>query len=407
MRDGRYLLHVSRNGRARRTAECRMHSRRSWLGAAALLRLVLAAVAAVSEGEDLYAVLGLDESATDREIKAAYRKLSLKHHPDKGGEVAKFKQVSNAYEVLSDGEKRALYEAGGMDAVQKGTGGFDMFGRPTGVPKGGEVSVTVSVPLEDMYRGGSVRAAVRRRVVCRGCTVTADWRGRPQEQTHERCAGCSASCPPERKVVQRRMGPMIMNQEIEEPSKERCREDEKVLSTTIERGTDEGHEIVFPRASEQSPGQIPGDIKLRLKAARHAVFERKGTDLQMNMSIPLRQVRMDARVKVSVRARRCARASALSCTCPSAAQALLGFERTIRHLDGHAVTISNRGISRHGQTLSLAHEGMPVHGVPSEFGKLHVTLSIDMPTALTSIERDFVAKHFEPPPDDSRPNVAR
>ena len=71
------------------------------------------------------------------------------------------------------------------------------------------------------------------------------------------------------------------------------------------------------------------------------------------------------------------------------------------------MTISHRGVSRHGQTLTLPHEGMPVHGVPSEFGKLHVTLSIDMPAALTNQERDFVARHFEPPPDDSRPNVAR
>ena len=114
---------------------------------------------------DPYEVLGLSDDATDSQVKRAYRQMSIKHHPDKGGSAAKFKEVSAAYEVLRDGEKRALYDAGGMAAVEKGTGGTDMFGRPVGVQKGPEVEVKVRVPLEDMYRGGNVRANVRARSV--------------------------------------------------------------------------------------------------------------------------------------------------------------------------------------------------------------------------------------------------
>ena len=75
--------------------------------------------APLAVAQDLYDVLGVAEAATDREIKSAYRKMSLKHHPDKGGDERVFKEVSAAYEVLSDGEKRALYDVGGMSAVDQ------------------------------------------------------------------------------------------------------------------------------------------------------------------------------------------------------------------------------------------------------------------------------------------------
>ena len=106
-------------------------------------------------------------------------------------------------------------------------------------------------------------------------------------------------------------------------------------------------------------------MRVRLKAAKHAVFTRNGTDLQMEMKISLRE-------------------------------ALLGFEKSIRHLDGHPVSIRQGTISSHGQVLTLKDEGMPVHGVPSEFGKLHVRLVVVMPKRLTSDEKEFVGANFEP-----------
>ena len=128
-----------------------------------------------------------------------------------------------------------------MEAVDKGVGQRDMFGREVGVQRGADVSVTVTVPLEDMYRGGQVRASVRRRVVCRGCKVQParrSWLGR--EEPNPKCEGCGPSCPPVTKVVQRRMGMMIMNQEVQEPSKDKCKEDVKVLQGTVEQGAAEG-----------------------------------------------------------------------------------------------------------------------------------------------------------------------
>ena len=338
--------------------------------ASLIVALLAFAGSVAGDDDDLYDVLGVDESATPAEIKKAYRKASLKHHPDKGGDTQIFKQVTAAYEVLSDGDKRALYEAGGMEAVQKGVGQTDMFGRPVGVQRGPDVSVTVSMPLEDVYNGGSVRVKVHRRVVCRGCRAKQPkqkrwWSSDDAESENPRCAGCTFSCPPSKRVVQRRMGMMIMNEEIEEPSKDRCKQEEKLLHATIERGATDGSEMTFQRASEQTPGKIPGNVKVKLKSAKHAVFRRDGNHLNMNMTISLRE-------------------------------ALLGFERSIRHLDGHSVTIRNGGVSTHGQVITLSGEGLPVHGVPSEYGALHVLLAIDMPKALSGEERAFVASHFEP-----------
>eukprot|EP00966_Prymnesium_polylepis_P294334 6797206-Prymnesium_polylepis.1 len=209
--------------------------------------LLLLSLTASSEEDigDLYDILGVDEAATDRVIKSAYRKLSLQHHPDKGGDPDRFKEITTAYEVLSDGEKRSLYDAGGMSAVTQGSSGqTDPWGRRVGVPRGDNVQVTVNVHLEDMYKGGRVRAKVRRRVVCRSCSREAVRNRRKRDgKLDDRCDVCGPTCPPAVKVVQRRMGMMIVNQEQEVPSEEKCKEEVANLTTTIEKGVPDGKEV--------------------------------------------------------------------------------------------------------------------------------------------------------------------
>ena len=75
---------------------------------------------------------------------------------------------------------------------------------------------------------------------------------------------------------------------------------------------------------------------------------------------------------------------------PTSNQALLGFTRTIRHLDGHSVTIANAGVSQPHQVLTLKDEGMPTHNMPSEFGSLRVELVFNLPSKLSPAERDFL-----------------
>jgi DnaJ-class molecular chaperone len=94
--------------------------------------------------------------------------------------------------------------------------------------------------------------------------------------------------------------------------------------------------------------QIPGDVILRLGTVPHPRFKRSRDNLSMKLSIPLRA-------------------------------ALLGFETSIPHLDGHSVTVKRSGVTRPGQTMRIKGEGMPKHGFSSEYGDLVITFSVDFP----------------------------
>jgi len=131
-------------------------------------------------------------------------------------------------------------------------------------------------------------------------------------------------------------------------SKEKCKREEKTLHATIEKGMPDNEEISFKYESEQKPGQIPGDVVLKLKTVPHTMFKRSRDSLSMKLTIPLRA-------------------------------ALLGFETSFKHLDGHTVTIKRTGVTKPGQAIRIKGEGMPKHGTPSEFGDLTINFSVEFP----------------------------
>jgi DnaJ-class molecular chaperone len=321
------------------------------------------------EDHDWYEVLGIDEDATDRQIKKAFRKLSLKYHPDKnkGNKEAdqKFQEINNAYEVLGNPDKKVLYDAGGSKAVAEGNRPEDpmaamfggMFGGGGGggrnAKKGRDVQVRVDVTLGDLYNGGERTAEIQRRVICRGC------KKKPNKKS---CRGCSQTCPPEIKMVQRQMAPGFMVQQQQEvPSKEYCKEEKKKLTGLIERGMPDEATITFERESEQRPGYIPGDVIMILKTRRHRTFTRDGNDLKHTMKITLRE-------------------------------ALTGFSKTITHLDGHTVTVKSDKVIKPFQVMQFKNEGMPVHNFPSQFGTLHVKFELVFPQSLTDHQKEELKK---------------
>jgi len=304
---------------------------------------------------DLYERLGLQPEANDRDIKKAYRKMSVEYHPDKNpGNEAKFREITEAYEILGDKEKRVIYDSSGIGAVKKmgqGDGGgggspFDMFFGGGGGQKQGQrgrnMDIELPVTLEDLYVGNEKTATVKRRVVCRNCKGKAHL---------PRCSACGP-CPKEKKMVHKRAGPgMVVQQEVMIESKEKCKREEKRLEATIEKGMPDNEEIVFKYESEQKPGQIPGDVVLKLKTVQHPMFKRSRDSLSMKLSIPLRA-------------------------------ALLGFETSFKHLDGHTVTIKRTGVTKPNQAIRIKGEGMPKHGTPSEFGDLTIHFTVDFPATV-------------------------
>jgi DnaJ-class molecular chaperone len=320
---------------------------------------------AVVEEIDLYDVLGLDEDADASEIKKAFRSLSMKYHPDKNpGETTKFQQVSRANEILSDEELKYVYDFNGMAGVKeheerKKQGDqhdpFAMFfgGGQQRQNKGPNAQVEMQVSLEQLYQGGKQSARIARRIVCRGCAED-----NPKAKTKDRCKKCPQRCPPEVRLVQRQHGNMIFQQQEQVQSKHHCKNEDKDLEVTIEKGFADGAQITFPYASEQRPGQVPGDVVVLLKQKKHHLFDRRDNHLHVNLKVTLKE-------------------------------ALTGFTKEIPHLDGHVVPIkvAPGNIIYPFQTMVINGEGMPLHEVPSQFGDLHVAFEVVFPRTLTEEQR--------------------
>jgi len=332
-----------------------------------VLCLLLVCAFAVA-GRDFYEVLGIERDADARQIKKAYRKLSLKWHPDRNRNSdeakAKFAEITAAYEVLSDADKKFLFDEGGEEALEedKKGGGMDPFSmffgggrKKRNANKGPDAKVQIAVTLEDLYNGKMVPKQISRLVHCKGCKQTP--------RTPE-CRKCTTKCPNEIKMVNRQMAPgFTMQQQMEVASTEKCAMEPTTLDIYLERGMAEGTTVSFKGKSERRPGQIPGDVHVVLKEHAHKQFRRDGNDLHHTMHISLRE-------------------------------ALLGFKASIPHLDDHEVLVGSSSVTKPFEVRRFKDEGMPVHNFPSQKGSLFVKFVVDFPPRLNPKQQQTIANAF-------------
>jgi len=330
------------------------------------LSSISSSAVASQKDRDFYEVLGVSPEANDAEIKKAFRKLSIKHHPDKGGDKVMFQEVQRAYEVLSNEELRMVYDHAGHEGLEQHEKGqnapaspFDAFfggGQQRGANRGPDFRVETQVSLDDMYNGNEVSLQIRRRIVCRNCKGRSNWK-------KDHCKDCG-ECPPEVKMVQQQVAPgFVVQQQQHVPSEHRCKTEPKTLSLTVEKGAPDGHESRFKGASEQSPGQVPGDVIVSMRQKSHSVFTRKGNDLHMTMEISLKE-------------------------------ALTGFERTVKQMDGRDILVKETGVTGPYSTKTIQGEGMPLHGVPSETGNLKIQMKVKFPKKLSPEQAEAINNLF-------------
>jgi DnaJ family protein A protein 2 len=330
-----------------------------------------------------YKQLGVEKNASEAEIKKAFRKLAMKNHPDRGGDENLFKEINEAYEVLSDPKKRELYNAGGKDAVEQGSAGRGGGGREDmmsqmfgggggrgggGARKGKDMAHALQVSLEDCYNGKVRKLAITRNELCEGCGGVG---GKAGCETH--CDGCNG-----RGIVlkMRQLGPGMIQQVqahcddcggkgVMIDPRLRCKQcqgkkvskERKILEVAVDKGAKSGTKIKFRGESDQAPDVEPGDIVFVLKVKDHPVFTRKGQHLFMSKKINL-------------------------------TEALCGTKFVVEHLDERKlVVVTNPGeCIIPGCAKEIEGEGMPMHGNPFVKGKLVINFTIDFPDTLTAAQ---------------------
>ena len=277
---------------------------------------------------DYYEVLGVSRTATEAELKVAYRRAAAKHHPDrnhgneKAAEIA-FKECKEAYEVLSDAGKRRAYDQHGHAAFEHGMGGGgagpgyadvgdifgDIFGNIFGgggaraARRGADVGYVMELDLEEAVAGIEKRIEIPTLVACDPCKGTGSADGRV-----ETCGTCGG-----RGNVRMQRGIFAMQQAcpacggrgqtIRNPCTE-CHgagrvEEEKVLSVKIPAGVDNGDRIRLTGEGEAGPpGTPPGDLYVEVRVREHDIFQRDGDDLHCEVPIRISQAALGDTVRV-------------------------------------------------------------------------------------------------------------
>ena len=342
---------------------------------------------ATTQKRDYYEILGVARTASDEELKKAFRKLARQYHPDVNKEKdaeARFKELNEAYEVLSDPQKRQMYDQFGHDAPQ-GTPGFDGFGfggfndifqtffggqagsaGHRGPQRGADLRYNLTLTFEEAVFGAEKELEIPRADTCETC------RGLGAEPGTEpsRCPACNGT------GEIRRVQQSIFGQFVNVVMCERCQGEGRVITTPchachgagrvrvtkrvtlkVPAGVDSGSQIRLSGEGEAGPRGGPnGNLYVALTVKKHPFFERDGQDILYTLPITF-------------------------------AQAALGDEVEVPTVDGKVQLKVPVG-TQAGRVFRLKDRGVP-HLRGSGRGDQHVLVKVVTPTDLSEREREL------------------
>jgi len=335
-------------------------------------------------GRDFYAILGVPRNATADDLKKAYKKLAIKYHPDRNPNnveeaTAKFKEINEAYDVLSDERKRQIYDQLGEEGLQGGgvppegaPGGNTFFfrGGPGG---GGSFSFADANDVFEKFfgKGFNVHNFGMQgddmsddeggfsnifSMFGGGMPGGAGRRARPRQTVTEVDLPCTleelyTGCTKRRKITRKLFNPDNTTQ----------REESQTLTIEVRPGWKSGTKITFSQAGDQDhPSLPPSDIIFIVKEKPHDHFTREGNNLVLDVTLPL-------------------------------SAALCGAKMTMPHLSGKEISITTEGeVIYPGKEKRISGMGMPISKSPGSYGDLIVRFNVTFPTSLSEPQRKAV-----------------
>ena len=350
--------------------------------------------------QDFYEMLGCPRNASPDDIKKAYRKLAMEHHPDRnqGNKDAekKFKELSHAYDILKDPDKRSAYDRYGAAAFESGHGpggpgmngqGFDfgsVFGdifdemfnagrggaRPggRGDTRGQDLRFNLEITLEQAYGGTEATVRVPSSVACEVCHGSGAEAGSKPHQCptckgHGRLRAQQGFFTVERACHTCHGAGQVIDKPCKSCAGQGRVRREKTLKVNIPAGVEDGTRIRLTGEGEAGTrGGPAGDLYVFLSVRRHQMFEREGADVHCRVPI-------------------------------SMVQATLGGNIEVPTLDGKAARINIPAGAQAGHQFRLRAKGMPIVR-STQRGDMYIEINVETPTNLTAKQKELL-KEFE------------
>ena len=321
---------------------------------------------------DYYDILGLDKTCSEDELKKAYRKLVLKAHPDKGGDPEEFKSISEAYSVLSDQDKRKLYDQYGHEGLQMGEGGmpnpediFNSFFGGMGSPFGGmnmggmqfrreqkrrDVVKEFEISLEDVFNGKSKTINIERIII--------------DQSKVKNCNQCDGKGV---RVAIHRIGPGMVQQQVQECNecggagkdvdKQYIKSKQETLQLNIPKFCRNNTQICFSGKANDCAGQPTGDLIFVIKYKHHKTYDVEDLNIKTTLKISLYE-------------------------------ALCGFSRKLKYLDNTFINIQSSLIIKPNDIKCVKNEGI---AGDNERGDLIIHFEIEFPNDIIKDDSNVLA----------------